>query len=160
MSRLRSSMRAVADHPQVVQKRMSELFLIKRADGLFEAFDDEALAEIDLIPSMTILHVNVTVATRSIKMNACLHKYCTIISGLLNDAGYSVLKVLKKDAEIPWNKSTVKELMWRPIQKVMVDKDSTTEASNSEYKDIHRVLDRHLSEKFGVGASWPNRFGD
>jgi hypothetical protein len=28
MSRLRSSMRAVADHRQVVQKRMSELYLV------------------------------------------------------------------------------------------------------------------------------------
>ena len=139
---------------------MVDLYLVKRADGLFEAYDDESMVEMAKYKDNELIMVKAVKATRTIKMNSCLHKYCSILAGHLNGAGYSVLKVLRKDAEIPWSGDSVKELLWRPVQIAMTGKESTTEATNVEYSDTHKVLDRHLSEKFGVGASWPNRFGD
>ena len=62
---------------------------------------------------------------------------------------------LKEEVDIPWTKSSVKEFMWRPIQMAMLNKKSTTELDTINPKNIYEVLDRHLSQKFGIHVEWP-----
>lgn len=85
-----------------------------------------------------------------------LHLWCERLAEALNDAGYETRAVLEqKHADVPWNKELVKELLWRPIQKTMTGKDSTTKLNRAEPGDIYEVLNRHLAEKFGVSVPWP-----
>lgn len=80
-----------------------------------------------------------------------MHKLFTMLSETLNDAGLDQRKVLKPSVSIPWTPKAVKENLWRPIQEAMYHKKSTTElGKQEEITQIHAVLMRHLSEKFGV----------
>lgn len=97
---------------------------------------------------------------RTDKQNKSLHKFCQELADELNAAGLDMKTVLKPSVDIPWSKTTVKEFLWRPIQEIMVQKESTTELDTIEPGEIHKVLMRHLSEKFGIYVSWPSRFGD
>ena len=92
---------------------------------------------------------------RTIQQNKAMHKYFELLAEALNDAGLDVQKTLKHDIEIPWNRNLIKELIWRPVQEAMTDKESTTELDTVEPSAIHAVLSRHLGEKFGIFVPWP-----
>jgi len=93
---------------------------------------------------------------RTDQQNKALHKYFELLAEALNDAGFETKAVLAvKEVDVPWNKELVKELLWRPIQKTMTGQESTTKISRVEPSDIYMVLDRHISEKFGVHIEWP-----
>jgi len=96
---------------------------------------------------------------RTQQQNKAIHKYLAMLSEALNDAGFSVMKVMRHDAEIPWSPENAKELLWRPIQEALLDKDSTTELDSDQVSKIYDVINRHLAEKTGVHVPFPDRFG-
>ena len=103
-------------------------------------------------------HVTFTYSTgkqRTSAQNAALHKYLEAVSQRLNDAGLDQRKVIKPGIEIPWGVQAAKEYLWRPIQKAMTGKDSTTKPHRDEYVKIYEVLNRHLAHKFGISEPWP-----
>lgn len=86
-----------------------------------------------------------------------LHKYFELLAKELNGAGYTVQLFLKHAIDLDFDKSTVKELIWRPLQKALVQKGSTTELDKvSEIDLIYDHLNRHLGEKFGIHVPWPH----
>ena len=96
---------------------------------------------------------------RSNLQNSSLHLYLSHLSEALNDAGYDMKKTLKQEVDIPWDAKGVnaKEFLWRPIQKALTKKDSTTKPTAKDYVYIYEVLSRHLVEKLGVNVPWPNK---
>ena len=86
-----------------------------------------------------------------------MHLYCRQLSNALNDAGFDMKKVLKEEVEIPWTEVSVKEHLWRPLQKILTGKVSTTKAETKEHPYVYEVLARHMSEKFGVFIPWPSK---
>lgn len=94
---------------------------------------------------------------RTLTQNAALHKFCQMLADQLNDAGLDQLKVLKPGAEIPWTMNAVKENLWRPIQEVVLGKESTAKAHREEYSKVYDVLNRHMINKFGITAPWPSK---
>lgn len=96
---------------------------------------------------------------RTLTQNAALHKYCELLAVSLNDAGLDMRLVLRNDIDIPWTMENAKEHLWRPIQRSVTRKDSTTQASTADYSGVHNVLSRHLSEKLGVYVPWPSLRG-
>ena len=93
---------------------------------------------------------------RTIKQNSALHLYFEMVAGVLNDAGLDMKVVLKPEIEIPWSADTVKDFLWRPVQRLQVGKKSTTELDTKEVSDIWEVMNRHLSEKFGIFVDFPS----
>jgi len=85
-----------------------------------------------------------------------LHLYCDMLAARLNEAGLDMKAVLKPEVDIPWNKMSVKEHLWKPIEKIMVDKDSTEDMTNKEVSEIYEVLNRHLGDKLGVSVPFPS----
>lgn len=94
---------------------------------------------------------------RSHQQNNSLHLWCAMLAKELNDAGHDMVHFFDEGADIPWTKMMVKEMIWKPVQKVMTDKVSTKEAHKVEYTKIYDVLNRHLAEKKGVSVPWPTR---
>jgi hypothetical protein len=94
---------------------------------------------------------------RTLTQNAALHKYCQLLADTLNDAGLDMKSVLKPEVDIPWTGDSVKQNLWKPIQKLVIGKDSTTEPLKNEYSIVYDVLSRHLSEKLGVYVPFPSR---
>lgn len=94
---------------------------------------------------------------RTPKQNRSLHLYLKELSKALNEAGYDMRQVLKPEVDIPWDDDGMmaKEHLWRPIQKIMLDKESTADAERDEYTKVYEVLNRHLSAKFGISIPWP-----
>ena len=100
---------------------------------------------------------NVTPLKRTLTQNAALHLYFDMLASALNDAGLDMKTVLKPEIDIPWTKESVKAHLWKPIQKIMMDKDSTTELDTVNPSEVYEVLARHMSEKFGVFVEWPSQ---
>jgi hypothetical protein len=100
--------------------------------------------------------MNDTHPNRTLTQNKALHLYCQMLAGALNDAGFDMRRTLKQDVDIPWNKSSVKEFLWKPIQKAMTGKGSTTELTTVEPSEVYETLNRHIAEKFGISVEWPS----
>lgn len=95
---------------------------------------------------------------RTLTQNKALHLFLKKLAEVLNDAGYDMRRTLKHDAEIPWTTENAKEFLWRPIQKALTQKTSTTEITTVEPTQIHDVLCRHLGSKLGVVCPpWPKK---
>lgn len=94
---------------------------------------------------------------RTLKQNNALHLWLHDVAELLNEAGMDMRKTLKPEYEIPWTRDSAKEHIWKPIQKLMLDKDSTSECDTSQYNKVYQVLCRHFSEKHGITLpEWPH----
>lgn len=93
---------------------------------------------------------------RTAKQSRALHLYFQMVADALNDAGYDMKKTLKPSIEIPWNGGTVKEFLWRSIQKTVTGKFSTKQLTTKEIDEVWEVLNRHLSEKFGISEPFPS----
>ena len=93
--------------------------------------------------------------TRTDPQNKAIHKFCELLADALDAAGLDMKKTLKPDVDIPWSKETVKDFLWRPIQQALFQKESTTELETHEVSEVYQVLNRHLSEKFGVSVPFP-----
>ncbi len=97
--------------------------------------------------------------TRTAKQNRALHKWCSMVAESLNDGGYSVPIVLANAVDGEWNGEAVKALLWKKVQRVVIDKESTTEADRCEYTAVYDVLNRFLGSRFGVSVAWPTKKG-
>ena len=94
--------------------------------------------------------------TRTLQQNKALHKYFEAIADTLNAAGLDMKVVLKPEVDIPWSKETVKDFLWRSVQKAQLGKRSTTELTTKDIDKIYDTLTRHLGEKFGVFVEFPS----
>ncbi len=93
---------------------------------------------------------------RTSRQNSALHLYFSHLAAGLNAAGFDMKRTLKQDVDIPWNAETVKEYLWRPIQKAQLMKHSTTQLTTKEIDAVVDTLTRHLGEKTGVYVEFPS----
>ena len=91
---------------------------------------------------------------RTSKQNNALHVFCRLVSEELNDKGFSVESFFKDGVEIPFSAEIVKEHIWRPIQKAITDKESTSDLTTLEVQSTYENVNRALSNK-GIHIPWP-----
>ena len=91
---------------------------------------------------------------RTLQQNRALHKYFELLADELNDAGLDMKKVITVD--VPWSAETIKEWIWKPVQKAQLLKESTTEMTTAEVNKVYETVNRLMAEKFGVHVSWPS----
>lgn len=104
---------------------------------------------------------------RTPPQNNAIHKWCEMLADSLNDAGLDMRRVLKPEADIPWTKSAVKEMMWHPVQRAMypeaADGDgnpSTALLERNQVSGIYEAITRHLAQSQGFQCPpFPDRFG-
>ena len=103
---------------------------------------------------------------RTDTQNAAIHVFCREIAEKLN-AGPDdwQMKVtsgfLKNTAVVEWNMSSVKELIWRPIQIALYpEKKSTTQLERTEVSEVAETITKNLIEKKGVVVHFPSRKGE
>lgn len=95
--------------------------------------------------------------TRTSAQNNALHVYCRLLGEKLNDSGFDMKRIIKQEVDIPWSPSLVKEYLWKPIQKIVANEDSTAKVGSDDYHNTYSVLSRHLSDKFGVFVEFPSK---
>jgi len=93
---------------------------------------------------------------RTNQQNKALHLYFKMLADTLNDAGLDMRKTLKPNVSIDWTPETVKEYLWRPVQKVQLRKTSTTELTTDEITKVWETINRFLGENHGVTQSFPS----
>lgn len=91
---------------------------------------------------------------RTSAQNNSLHLYLKMLSQELNEAGLDMKQVVKVDIE--WNTVNAKEYLWRPIQKALLKKDSTTRLKKSEVSRVYEHLNRLTAEKWGISIPFPS----
>lgn len=104
----------------------------------------------------TLKGVKGVMKNRTNQQNKALHLFFTQLADQLNSAGLDMKKTLKENVDIPWQPSSIKEYLWRPIQLAATGKESTTELDSKEIDDIYDILNKHLGEKFSVNVAFPS----
>lgn len=93
---------------------------------------------------------------RSDRQNRALHLYFKFIAQELNLHGLDMKKMLfHHDVEIPWNPTTVKEYLWRPIQRVQLLKESTKELTTADVDKVLETVIRLLARQ-GLQVEFPS----
>lgn len=97
---------------------------------------------------------------RSNKQNKALHVYFKEVSDELNNAGVNIHAFLKSGIEIMWTPELVKELLWKSVQKIMIQKDRTRDLNmEDDITRIYEVMNKHLSTHplFKKHIPFPNK---
>jgi hypothetical protein len=95
---------------------------------------------------------------RSVPQNNSLHLWCEQVAEALNDSG-QLLKITigGKTAEIDWTGANFKENVWRPVQKALTGKKSTTKLDKLEPSKVYDHINRFLAERCnGIHIPWPS----
>lgn len=93
---------------------------------------------------------------RTLTQNSALHLMFSQLAEELNSQGLDQRKTLKPSVSIPWSKDSVKELLWRPIQEAVVDKESTTDLTTKEIDEVFRIMQIHLHSVVGISIEFPS----
>lgn len=93
---------------------------------------------------------------RTIQQNKALHKLFEQLADELNTQGLEMKVVLKPEYELWWNKTSIKQHLFKPLMKAMYSKNSTTELTTVEINKVFEQLQKMLGEKFGVEMIWPS----
>ena len=97
---------------------------------------------------------------RTDSQNNALHLYLSNIAKELEKEGHTMQDVVKaiKTAEVIPTTLGLKEVVWKPIQRIMFDKTSTTELSKQgEIDRIYDVANKFFGENFHVYAPFPSK---
>lgn len=92
---------------------------------------------------------------RTIQQNKALHKFFSLLADECNDQGLTLQKLLQNKIDVMVTPVLVKEVLWKPIQKVMFNKDSTTELTTKEIDQVFDVVNKLLG-KYGIHIPWPS----
>lgn len=96
--------------------------------------------------------------TRSSQQNRAMHKFFTIIADELNNIGATFIYEFGKETiEIPYTSELIKETLWKPIQKALFNKDSTSEITTEEINKVIDVITLKFGE-MGIPIMFPNKF--
>lgn len=96
--------------------------------------------------------------TRTIMQNRALHKYYSMVAAALTDAGLDIKEVIK--ADVSWTMVSVKEIMWKKLQQVLLGKASTTKLKKHEIDVVYGHMNKLLGERFGIYIPFPSRDKD
>jgi len=91
---------------------------------------------------------------RTLAQNRAMHLYFKQVADALNSAGLDMKQVIKVD--VSWSIVSVKELIWKPIQKAILDKDNTSKLDKKDLDFVYHNLNRLLGEKFGIHVPFPS----
>lgn len=95
--------------------------------------------------------------SRTINQNSALHLFFTQLAQALNEHGMDMRTLIRPEVEISWTPYSVKEYLWRPLQKVMLGKQSTTKLDRSqEINLIYDNLNRIITERTQGEVSFPS----
>ena len=125
-----------------------------RAGKLYPA-DDEAKEKLSKFQDAEYLQVDIkNMDIRSIKQNSALHRYFSLVSIELNKRG---IRVDPQGMNLEWSMLTVKELIWKEFQKLVLGKDSTRLLNKQELTEIYDYVNNFLGERFSFNVEFPNK---
>lgn len=95
---------------------------------------------------------------RTSQQNKALHKYLTLVAQELTNQGQTMQEVVKhiRKAEITPTMHTIKEIVWKPLQEIILGKKSTTELTTAEVNKVYEVMSMWLAKEFQIDLPFPS----
>lgn len=95
---------------------------------------------------------------RTNQQSKAIHKYLTMVADELINQGQTMQNVVKKirRAEITPTTVSIKEIVWKPLQKALLGKDSTTELTTAEVTKVYKVMSMWLAKEFNISLPFPS----
>jgi len=96
---------------------------------------------------------------RTLLQNNALHLLFGQIADELNNRGVEqkvIVDLLSDYSTVPWNAITVKEIIWRTLQKAVLLKKSTTELTTKEIDEVFGVMVREIFVPEGIELNFPS----
>ena len=93
--------------------------------------------------------------------NRSLHLYFTLLATAFNEAGLTVMVVLKalfKTPNFAWSAHLIKERIWRDVQEQTLGTTSTTKLETVNVSMIYDSINRATSDKLGVSVPFPDKY--
>jgi len=94
---------------------------------------------------------------RSGQQRKAIEVYCKQLAEAFNDSGLDMRKVLAHRVDIPWSQASVKEQIWREVQKSQFEKQSSTKLTTQECSLVYETLSRFIAEKHNIYVPWPSK---
>lgn len=96
--------------------------------------------------------------TRTTRQNSALHLLFTIISSQLNEMGveFQYFGLKGQVLSVRHTPNLVKEHVWKPIQRVLFDIESTTKINTEQINEVVDVLAKYFAEK-GIVIQFPSK---
>ena len=96
---------------------------------------------------------------RTAAQNNALHLYFKLLADDLNEAGFDQLTFpWKEGITLNWTPESVKEHLWKPVQKAIVKEQATSKLKKEEVDEVYQTLARAMAEKTGVTTSFPSQY--
>ena len=93
---------------------------------------------------------------RTSRQNAAMHLWFTQLSEALNKDGFDMKKVISDAVDIYWTPYTVKEYLWKTVQKTLYGKKSTTQLKSNEIDAIYDIINKTVGERTGIFIPFPS----
>jgi hypothetical protein len=107
----------------------------KNLDGHFIPASKHDWEKVGRLKSMSIYEVELKlIDERTSQMNKALHLWFREIAGVLNNSGFYIKELIKP--EVYWTPETIKEILFKPILKAVLNKDSTTKIKKDELDQL------------------------
>jgi hypothetical protein len=106
---------------------------------------------------------------RTLTQNAAMHKWFSLMTEALNDAGYSFTHFAarrnKKGYKVSWTDEQFKREVWWPIQLALYPdavnskgEPSTTKLNTDQVSKVYEECNRAMANISGVSMPFPDRF--
>lgn len=123
--------------------------------GKFIILEKDKLQEIIASDGEYSLKIERTIGRRTNQQNKALHLFFTQLAEKLNEGGLDFKNVVTID--VPFTPEMVKNYLWRPIQRLVLKKESTRELNKREDIDlIYDILIKAIGEKFNIYIPFPD----
>lgn len=95
---------------------------------------------------------------RTYAQNSAIHLYLEWVARELINKGYTLQNVIAqiKKAEITPTKDNLKEVLWRPMQMAVLNKESTKDLSKFEIDSVYQPLSMFLAKNFEIDLPFPS----
>ena len=90
--------------------------------------------------------------TRTDRQNRGLHAYCREVAAQMEAQGLDMKTVIKDGVPILPTADMVKEYMWRPVQKAVLQIDSTTNLNRKQVDEVYQRLAPMLAQRYGINV--------
>lgn len=96
---------------------------------------------------------------RSKSQNDAMHKYFEMVAHELRNQGQTMQDVIQKISmvEITPTTNSIKEIVWKPVQEVVLGKTSTTQLTTKEINQVYEVVSMFLAKEFKVDIPFPSQ---
>lgn len=95
---------------------------------------------------------------RTANQNRALHLYLELVADTLDKEGHTLQDVVAqiKRAEIRPTKENLKEVVWRPLQQAIYNKESTTQLETHEVDRVYETMNKWLGQQFEIHVPFPS----